>query len=265
MNLGIHAPILSVVFLGCLTESEPMTTRRGSQRPIVDGPATVSNQGGVPEAEPAQPTENAQQPEQPVATGNTEEPPMMEVADNQNPPPHGNVQNTGSGCSFSSLSKEGLGNKRDQITIRSSVAPENQEHNILIEIVRDDPQRGSVVLHNISCFPSDTQQYQLPRNIGPVYAVYFRDSNRNGPSLDDLRGRSPLIDTEKESRFSFTLQLEENADVSPLRLPFLPQTAMLSDAPPSTPPPEPPPPAVPPPGRDATPPPCGGGGDGPPP
>jgi|GEM_PF-6392158 len=93
---------------------------------------------------------------------------------------------------------------------------------LLVEIVANKPKHGNVVILNLNCDFAAQLQYELPKEIGTVYAVYFIDQNGDGPSEDDIRGISPPIDTNIETEYSFTLSLAKDADISPLSLPFIP-------------------------------------------
>lgn len=93
---------------------------------------------------------------------------------------------------------------------------------MLVEIVRHDPEKGSVAVFNISCNLAVSLKYYIPKDIGPVYAVYFADKVGDGPTQDDPMGISPVMDTTKEGPFSHIISLSKDNSIAPLQLPFLP-------------------------------------------
>ena len=95
---------------------------------------------------------------------------------------------------------------------------------LLIEVVRKDPEKGSLVVYNVSCNLAVSLKYRIPKNIGSVYAVYFADKAGDGPTEDDIVGMSELIDTTKEGTISHSITLKKGNSIAPLQLPFFPIT-----------------------------------------
>ena len=93
---------------------------------------------------------------------------------------------------------------------------------LLVEIVRKDPEKGSLVVFNVSCNLAVSLKYHIPKNIGSVYAVYFADKAGDGPTEDDIVGMSPLIDTTKEEAIAHSITLKKGNSIAPLQLPFFP-------------------------------------------
>ena len=237
-NLSRCIPLGSLVLFGCLTEADDTLPLAGNQRSLTDRPPL---QEGTAEVEPVPPQDG--QPQQPLLPATQGEPASpkegllparenpsedslipKEANTDQPPPPNGNIQEKSQDCSLLSGRKNSPSiNIEDSITVRSSTTPRYPDNKILIEIVRPSPQEGNVALYNFSCPPSDEFQYNLPSDIGPVYAIYFLDENGGGPSQQEILGRSPLIDPKIEESLSFSVKLEKNADLSPLTLTFEPK------------------------------------------
>ena len=95
---------------------------------------------------------------------------------------------------------------------------------LLVEVVRKDPEKGSIVVFNVSCNLAVSLKYRIPKNIGSVYAVYFADKAGDGPTEDDIVGMSSLIDTSKEQTISHSITLKKGSSIAPLQLPFFPVT-----------------------------------------
>ena len=93
---------------------------------------------------------------------------------------------------------------------------------LLVEVVRKDPEKGSLVVFNVSCNLGVSLKYRIPKNIGPVYAVYFADKAGDGPTEDDIVGMSALIDTSKEEAVVHSITLKKGNSIAPLQLPFFP-------------------------------------------
>ena len=93
---------------------------------------------------------------------------------------------------------------------------------LLVEIVQNHPQKGSIVLINFNCERAAKISYSIPTKMGTVYAVYFIDQNGDGPSEGDIRGISPAIDTTEPKREEFTIRLAKGSSIDPLQLPFIP-------------------------------------------
>ncbi len=100
---------------------------------------------------------------------------------------------------------------------------------LLVEIVENNPQKGSVVLINFNCEFAANLKYELPTNIGTVFPVYFVDQNGDGPSEDDIRGIGPAIDTTDTDDRTFSINLAKESDISPLSLPFIPMNLLAAD------------------------------------
>ena len=93
---------------------------------------------------------------------------------------------------------------------------------LLVELVRKDPEKGSLVVFNVSCNLAVSLKYRIPKNIGSVYAVYFADKAGDGPTEDDIVGMSELIDTTKEEAITHSITLKKGNSIAPLQLPFFP-------------------------------------------
>ena len=93
---------------------------------------------------------------------------------------------------------------------------------LLVEVVRKDPEKGSVVVYNVSCNLAVSLKYRIPKDIGSVYAVYFADKAGDGPTEDDVVGMSEPIDTSKEEPISHSITLKKGNSIVPLQLPFFP-------------------------------------------
>lgn len=93
---------------------------------------------------------------------------------------------------------------------------------LLVELVRNDPEKGSVVVYNVSCNLAVSLTYRVPKNIGSVYAVYFADKAGDGPTEDDIVGMSDVIDTTKGEAVSHSITLKKDNSILPLQLPFFP-------------------------------------------
>ena len=105
---------------------------------------------------------------------------------------------------------------------------------LLVEIVRKDPEKGSLVVFNVSCNLAVSLKYRIPKNIGSVYAVYFADKAGDGPTEDDIVGMSALIDTSKEEAIAHSITLKKGNSIAPLQLPFFPiaeETQAVDDPP----------------------------------
>ena len=95
---------------------------------------------------------------------------------------------------------------------------------LLVEVVRNDPDKGSLVVFNVSCNLGVSLTYRIPKDIGSVYAVYFADKAGDGPTEDDIVGMSALIDTSKEEAIRHSITLKKGNSIAPLQLPFFPIT-----------------------------------------
>ena len=93
---------------------------------------------------------------------------------------------------------------------------------LLVEVVRLDEEKGSVVMYNVSCNLAVSLKYRVPKNIGSVYAVYFADKEGDGPTEDDIVGLSQVMDTTSEQAFTHKITLKKGNSIAPLQMPFLP-------------------------------------------
>lgn len=112
--------------------------------------------------------------------------------------------------------------KSKGIDITSTLSIKEGAGALLIEIVRNDPQKGNVAVFNVSCNMAVSLNYRIPMGIGDVYAVFFADTNGDGPTEDDIMARSELIDTSKAGTLTQKITLEKGASIAPLTLPFAP-------------------------------------------
>jgi len=110
----------------------------------------------------------------------------------------------------------------DVIAVRAEIKNAEELGALLVEIVRHDEEKGSIAVFNVACNLVTQIDYQIPKNIGSVYAVYFADVDGEGPSEDDIIGMSEIIDTTKEKEIRHTITLKKGMSLTPLTLPFLP-------------------------------------------
>ena len=110
------------------------------------------------------------------------------------------------------------------LEVSAELTIKNGSGAMLVEVVRKDPEKGSLVVFNISCNLGVSLKYRIPKDIGSVYAVYFADKAGDGPTEDDIVGMSELIDTTKEEAITHSITLKKGNSIAPLQLPFFPIT-----------------------------------------
>ena len=115
---------------------------------------------------------------------------------------------------FPNLESEG-------VEVRADVTYGEVSGAMLVEIVKNDPDKGSVTVFHVTCNLVKQLSYRIPSGIGEVYAVYFIDQEGNGPSEDDLIGMSAPMDTAKASEVNHTISIQQGTSLEPLVFPFL--------------------------------------------
>ena len=141
----------------------------------------------------------------------------------ETPPPNDAFEDTEGLCKpVSSSLQRHPELKSKGIDITTSLSIKKGAGALLIEVVRNDPQLGNVAVFNVSCNMAVSLNYRIPMNIGEVYAVFFADSNGDGPTEDDVMARSELIDTSKPDALTQKITLEKGSSIAPLTLPFAP-------------------------------------------
>jgi hypothetical protein len=139
------------------------------------------------------------------------------------PPPNDEFSDNGGLCRpVSSSMKRFPAVSETGIEVSTDISIKEGSGALLVEVVRQDPEKGSVVVYNISCNRASSLKFFIPKNIGSVYAVYFADKGGDGPTEDDLVGVSDLMDTTQEDSFSHSIFLEKGNSIAPLQLPFFP-------------------------------------------
>ncbi len=249
MKTDFRCILIAPILLSCLTEAEYTQPEDGNRQPLSEGPTSTPPPLG--NVEPTTPVGNEPQPPSdgntPLAGSDTPNTPSaadqerrnpLQPADpaaggvedvqnpqappeSQDPPSHGNIEEAETGCTLLFKSKSYFASRmKNAFSLESTTTPDYADKKILIEIVRHRPEEGSIVLYNFSCTPP--LNLELPSDIGPVYAVYFIDQNGDGPSKEDILGRSPLIEPEEQKTISLTISMKEGNDISPLTFPFMP-------------------------------------------
>ena len=139
------------------------------------------------------------------------------------PPPNDEFSDSEGSCSpvSSSLQRYPAVNQTG-IEVSSELSIKEGSGALLVELVRLEPDKGSVVVFNVSCNIAVSLKYRIPKNIGSVYAVYFADKAGDGPTEDDVVGMSALIDTTNHEPISHSITLEKGTSIAPLQLPFFP-------------------------------------------
>ena len=59
----------------------------------------------------------------------------------------------------------------DAIDVRAAIKSIEESGALLVEIVRHDEERGSIAIFSLTCNLVTQVRYQIPQNIGSVYAV----------------------------------------------------------------------------------------------